>query len=654
MTAHIGVYDHWDVEHDDDDIVWLALDRQGESTNTLSKAVIRELGEIISVLESTPPAGVVISSAKDGSFIVGADIREFDHYDKACDVSAMITQGHAVFARLENLPSHTVATVHGFCLGGGLELALSCNYIIALNVPATRVGMPEVKLGIFPGLGGTTRLTERLGGMAAIQLMLTARMLRAGTARQMGVFDELVDEFSTLRWAARRAVLKQRSPRRLSFVASLTNRQPVRGILARVLKYKTAQKANPEHYPAPFRMIDLWSKSRDNRRKMFEGEAREVGELMVGNTAQNLRRIFFLSERMKGLGKASDFKVRRVHVIGAGVMGGDIAAWCVMQGMEVTLQDRELKYVEPALKRATSLFKKRLKKKPAVLAAQSRLIADVAGEGVPRADVIIEAISEDADAKRELYATIEPRMAAHAVLATNTSALPLEELARDLKMPTRLIGLHFFNPVAKMPLVEVVHSLDTDTKWVTRGCSFATQINRFPLPTKSTPGFLVNRILAPYLMEAFTLKLEGIEIETIDAAAIRFGMPMGPIELADVVGLDVCMKVAKTLVTGDVEAQQALLQQKLDDNTLGKKTGRGFYVWKKGRAKRRSVDMNSPYGDQLAARLMKPFLAECLAASAEGIVEDDDLLDAGIIFGTGFAPFRGGPMRYLKEQGDLI
>ncbi|MFT6308879.1 MAG: 3-hydroxyacyl-CoA dehydrogenase/enoyl-CoA hydratase/3-hydroxybutyryl-CoA epimerase [Flavobacteriaceae bacterium] len=649
MTAQFGVYDYWTVEHDDDDIVWLALDRQGESTNTLSEAVIRELGDILSVLESAAPTGVVISSAKEGSFIVGADIREFDHYDKAGDVTAMIKQGHAVFARLENLKSHTVATVHGFCLGGGLELALSCNYIIALNVPATSVGLPEVKLGIFPGLGGTTRLTERLGGMAGMQLMLTAKMLRAGAARQMGVFDELVDEFSSLRWAARRAVLKQRHPRRVSLVSSLTNRQPVRGILARVLKYKTAQKANPEHYPAPFRMIDLWSKSRDNRRKMFEGEAREVGELMVGNTAKNLRRIFFLSERMKGLGKASDFKVRRVHVIGAGVMGGDIAAWCVMQGMEVTLQDRELKFIEPALKRAQSLFKKRLRKKPAELAAQSRLIADVAGDGIPRADVIIEAIYEDADAKRALYADIEPRMADHAVLATNTSALPLEELARDLKTPARLIGLHFFNPVAKMPLVEVVHGPDTDAKWVTRGCSFATQINRLPLPTKSSPGFLVNRILAPYLMEAFTLKLEGIEIETIDAAAIRFGMPMGPIELADVVGLDVCMKVAETLATGDVEAHRALLQQKLDDKTLGKKTGRGFYVWKKGKAERRTVDMNSPYGDQLAERLMKPFLAECLSASVEGIVEDDDLLDAGVIFGTGFAPFRGGPMQYLRE-----
>ncbi len=654
MTTEPGQFAHWQIERDAENIVWLALDRQGETTNSLSEAVIRELGDIVSALEADTPAGLVISSAKEGSFILGADIREFDNFDKASDVTDKIKQGHEVFARLENLSCHKVASVHGFCLGGGLELALCCDYIIALNVPETRFGLPEVKLGIFPGLGGTTRLTERVGGLEGMQLMLTGRMLRAGAARGMGVIDELVDEFSSLKWSARRAILKKRRRRPLSIAANLTNRLPFRTALAAVLKKKTAEKANPDHYPAPFRMISLWNKHRDNRRRMFDGEAREVGELMVSDTAKNLRRIFFLTERMKGLGKASDFKVRRVHVVGAGVMGGDIAAWCVLQGMEVTLQDREMKYIEPALKRAKSLFKKRLKKKPAVLAAQGRLIADVAGDGVPLADVIIEAIYEDADAKRALYAAIEPRMAEHAVLATNTSALPLEELSKNLAQPSRLIGLHFFNPVAKMPLVEVVHGQGTDDAMVTRGCSFASQINRFPLPTKSAPGFLVNRVLAPYLMEAFTLMLEGIEKDTIDAAAIRFGMPMGPIELADVVGLDVCMKVAETLATGDVEAQRNLLQQKLDDKTLGKKTGRGFYVWSKGKPDRRSIDMNSPYGDQMAERLMKPFLAECQAASAEGIVEDDDLLDAGIIFGTGFAPFRGGPMQYLRDRGDQI
>lgn len=652
MTLMFGEYKHWLVDQDSQDIVWLHCDRDGESSNSLSEAVISELGDILSVLESTIPAGVVLLSAKPDSFILGADIREFDQYEKAEDVTAKIRQGHAVFARLENLACHKVAAIHGFALGGGLELALCCDYLLALNVSGTRVGFPEVKLGIFPGLGGTTRLTERVGGMQGMQLMLTGKMLRASAARKLGVIDELVDEFSSLEWAARRAVTKKFKPRKLPIIARLSNRQPARGLLAKVLRKKTAEKANPEHYPAPFRMIDLWAEHRDNRQQMFDGEAREVGQLMVSSTARNLRRIFFMTERMKSLGKAEDFNIRRIHVVGAGVMGGDIAAWCVVQGFEVTLQDRELEHIQPALKRAKALFKKRLKTKTAVLAAQGRLIADVAGEGVARADVVIEAIFEDADAKRALYASLEPKMASHAVLATNTSALPLEELSKDLLDPTRLIGLHFFNPVAKMPLVEVVHGDNTAEQWITRGCAFCSQINRFPLPTKSSPGFLVNRVLAPYLMEAFTLMLEGVDKETIDSSAVRFGMPMGPIELADVVGLDVCMKVAETLATGDVAAHRDLLQKKLDAGELGKKSGQGFYSWQKGKPDRRVVDVDSPYGDQLAQRLMKPFLAECKAVSSDGIVADDELLDAGIIFGTGFAPFLGGPMEYLRSTTD--
>jgi len=650
MSTLPGPFEHWQLQLDAERILWLDCDCKDAGVNTLSEAVLEELGQILDYAEHGDLAGLVVSSAKADSFIVGADIKEFDQYTDAEEVIAKISQGHELFSRLENLSCHTVAAIHGFCLGGGLELALACDYIVALNIPATRVGFPEVKLGIFPGLGGTTRITERLGGMAGMQLALTARMLRAPAARKMGVIDELVDEFGSLHWHARRAVLKKRKKHKPGRAAALTNRQPARAALARILRTKTAEKANPAHYPAPFAMIDLWAEHRDNRRRMLDGEARLVGELMVSPVARNLRRIFFASERMKALGKAEDFKVRRVHVIGAGVMGGDIAAWCVVQGMEVTLQDREMQYIEPALKRAKALFKRRLKKKPAINAAVARLIADVDGAGVARADVIVEAIYEDADAKRALYAELEPKMAEHAVLATNTSALPLEELARDLANPERLTGLHFFNPVAKMPLVEVVHGVTTEERWISRGCAFCAQINRYPLPVKSSPGFLVNRVLAPYLMEAFTLLLDGVDKETIDAAAIHFGMPMGPIELADVVGLDVCMKVAETLAKGDVDRQRRLLEDKIKKQQLGKKTGKGFYTWEKGKSDRKSIDINRPYGDQLAEQLMKPFLAECEAVSNDGIVADDELLDGGIVFGTGFAPFLGGPMNYLSKN----
>lgn len=642
-------YEHWHAETDTSDILWLTIDRKGESTNSLGEAVLGELNQLMDFAETADIAGVVIQSGKPDSFVVGADIREFSNYDTAEAVTAKIKEGHAVFARLDNLDCPTVAAIHGFCLGGGLEMALACDYIVALNTPETRVGLPEVKLGIFPGLGGSVRLTEKVGGLKGMELMLTGRMLRAPAARGMGIIDELVDEFGSLHWAARRAVLQKRKSRGAGKLAALTNWKPARKAIAAMLRKKTAEKANPNHYPAPFALIDLWEERRDNRFKMFAGEAEAVGELMVGPTATNLRRIFFLTERMKELGKAEDFTVRRVHVIGAGVMGGDIAAWCVVQGMEVTLQDRELKYIEPALARAKKLFKRRLKKPAAVSAAMARLIPDVDAKGVERADVIIEAIYENADAKRELYAAIEPRMQSHAVLATNTSALPLEELSRDLKNPGRLIGLHFFNPVAKMPLVEIVHGEQTDESWTTKGAAFCSQINRFPLRTKSSPGFLVNRVLAPYLMEAISMNLEGIDKEIIDAAAIRYGMPMGPIELADVVGLDVCMNVAQTLAKGDVEAHRNLLQSKIDNNKLGKKSGEGFYVWDKGQADRRPATVDNAYGDQIAKRLMKPFLDECKAVSADGIVEDDDLLDAGIIFGTGFAPFTGGPMNHLAN-----
>ena len=660
MADWIDGLEHWRVVRDAEGIVRADCDRAGESTNALSEAVIAELDRVLEAVEralagDAPPAGLVIGSAKEASFVVGADIREFDGFDSAEAVAAKIREGHAVFSRLENLPCRTVAAVHGFCLGGGLELALACDTLVALDVDETRLGFPEVRLGIFPGLGGTTRLTERLGGLAAMELMLTGRLLRAKAARKAGIVDELVPESGSLHWSARRAVLGGRKRHAPSRTAALTNHQPARAALARVLRSRTAKKANPAHYPAPFEMIELWAEHRDSRRRMFDGEAERVGRLMVGDTARNLRRVFFLTERMKALGKrAGDFPVRRVHVVGAGVMGGDIAAWCVLRGLEVTLQDRSEEQVTPALERAKALFRKRVKGRPAQLAAQARLIADVAGRGVARADVVIEAIVEDADAKRALYATVEPALQPHAVLATNTSALPLEALARDLADPSRLIGLHFFNPVAKMPLVEVVHGEGTAPEWIDRGCAFCTRIDRFPLPTRSAPGFLVNRVLAPYLMAAFTLLLEGVDKETIDASAIRFGMPMGPIELADVVGLDVCRHVAETLVEGDVEGQAKLLDERIARGELGRKSGRGFYAWKDGRAERREVDVEPSRADELARRLLGPFLAECRAVSAEGIVEDDDLLDAGIVFGTGFAPFRGGPMHYLATDPEAF
>ncbi len=643
-------FKHWRLEKDQEGIAWLSIDRQGEATNTLGEEVISELNQMLDDIEIDLPKGLVLQSGKENGFIAGADIREFEHFEKAESVSQKVREGHAVFARLEALKCPTVAAVSGFCLGGGLELALCCDYIIAEDKEDTRIGLPEVNLGIFPGLGGTVRLTERVGGLQGLQLMLTGRMLRATAARAMGVIDQTVGPHANLHWTARKAVLQKRRRRGPGLVAKISNTALVRPILAMIMKRKTAEKAREEHYPAPFYLIDMWSKHRSNRKAMFEAEAVGVGEMMVSKTAGNLRRVFNLMERLKGAGKQEDFVVRHVHVIGAGVMGGDIAAWCVARGLQVTLQDRDLKSIEAAQKRAKKLFKRRLRKKPAIDAASQRLIADVEGKGVSRADVIIEAIFEDAKAKQELFTSLEPQLKADAVLASNTSAIPLETLAQVLDQPSRLIGLHFFNPVAKMPLVEVIYGESTEQVFIDRGASFCAEISRFPLAVKSSPGFLVNRVLAPYLMEAMRCYTEGTDKALIDEAALSFGMPVGPVELADVVGLDVCIKVAETLAGGDVESERQLLQSMIDAGKLGKKSSQGFYTWKKGRAVKSAVKSDPQTLKKLAERLVKPFLEECKVCSADGIVADDDLLDAGIIFGTGFAPFRGGPMNYLQHQ----
>ncbi|NRB71126.1 MAG: enoyl-CoA hydratase/isomerase family protein [Xanthomonadales bacterium] len=641
---------NWSLQKDMDDICWLTLDRPGQSANTLSSEVLTELEVIVTQLENDPPAGLVLQSGKRGSFIVGADVKEFDEITDAEQAEAFIRQVHQLFNRIENLRFPTAVTIEGFCLGGGLELALCFDYRIARNDDRTRLGFPEVKLGIYPGFGGSARSIRQCGVMNAMPAMLAGRMLRAGAARGMGLVDELVGPHGSPRWNARRAVLKGRKSKGPGRTASLQSMGPARSFLAGQMRKQTAAKANPKHYPAPFELIDAWEKCGDDTHAMLSEEAIRVGRLITGDTSRNLRRIFALTERLKAYGKGSDFKARRVHVIGAGTMGGDIAAWCAVQGLEVTLQDRELKYIEPALKRAKKLFKKRLKTPDRVAGALSRLSADVDGKGVSQADVIIEAIFENAEAKIALFKDLEPRMKSDAVLATNTSAIPLAELAEALDQPERLIGLHFFNPVAQMPLVEVVHDTATSAEQIKAGAAFCNQINRFPLPVKSSPGFLVNRVLSPYLLQAFRLhNQEGISGEDLDLAATRFGMPMGPVELADVVGLDIGLSVLGTLGGDDARTEADLLKTYIDAGKLGKKSGEGFYRWEKGKPQKGDSTASGEQLDALAKRLLQPYFDECEAALADGIVDDADVLDAGMVFGTGFAPFRGGPLNYLAS-----
>ncbi|NBB93276.1 MAG: 3-hydroxyacyl-CoA dehydrogenase [Gammaproteobacteria bacterium] len=641
---------HWRLESDLDGIAWLYLDRDDEKVNSLGSVVLEELESIIGRLEADHPTGLVLMSGKPKSFIVGADVREFDATDDVEELRSNVRNVHKLFQRIEDLPFPTVVAFEGYCLGGGLELSLCFDYRIALDADHTRIGFPEVNLGIYPGFGGSGRSIREMGGLQAMQIMLTGKMLRARAAKAQGLVDQTVDQHGSLRWAARNAVLKKRKSRRPGLIARATTWGAVRKFLAGQMRKQTAAKARKEHYPAPYALIDAFEAAGDSAAGMIRIEAEEVPRLLAGDTSRNLRRVFRLMESLKAQGKRSDFKARRVHVIGAGVMGGDIAAWCASRGMEVTLQDRELKYIEPALKRAAKLFKRKLKTPTAVAAGRSRLLADVEGAGIRRADVIIEAIFEDRDAKRELFKRINKEAPRRALVATNTSAIPLSELADVFDNPSRLIGLHFFNPVAKMPLVEVVYDAKlSDSGRVDDGSSFATQIGKYALPVTSTPGFLVNRVLAPYMRNAMKMHREGVPKEALDKAAERFGMPMGPVELADTVGLDVGLGVIKTLMGDDAGEDRKVLEEMVEAGKLGKKSGEGFYRWKDGKPER---DKDAHQGhdlDKLAEQLMQPYFDECRSCLDDGVVEDKDLLDAGMIFGTGFAPFRGGPMHYLEN-----
>ena len=649
-TAGSNGWKHWRLESDIDKVAWLYIDRGDEKVNSLGTEVLAEFEQIISRLESEKPTGLVLMSGKARNFIVGADVREFDATDNVAELEENVRKVHGLFQRVEDLPFPTVVAFEGYCLGGGLELSLCFDWRIALDADHTRVGFPEVNLGIFPGFGGSGRSIKAMGGLNAMQIMLTGKMLRARPAKAMGLINQTVDKHGSLRWAARNAVLKKKRAPKPPLKARLTTLGPVRKFLAGQMRKQVGRKARREHYPAPYELIDAFEASGNSQAAMIRAEGDKVPRLLAGDTSRNLRRVFRLMEELKAQGKRSDFKARRVHVIGAGVMGGDIAAWCAVRGLEVTLQDRELKYIEPALKRAKSLFKRRLKKPEAVAAAQSRLVADVDGQGVKRADVIIEAIYENRDAKRELFEKLKPDLQPHTLLATNTSAIPLAELSDVFDDPSRLIGLHFFNPVAQMPLVEIVYDEKSNPDRVNDGSSFATQIGKYALPVTSTPGFLVNRVLAPYMRNAMALHREGTPREAIDKAAEQFGMPMGPVELADTVGLDVGLGVIETLMGESAAEDKKVLEKMVKAGKKGKKTGEGFYRWKKGKPQRDSKAHEGHDLDALGAKLMQPYFDECKACLADEVVESADLLDAGMIFGTGFAPFRGGPLHYLESR----
>jgi 3-hydroxyacyl-CoA dehydrogenase/enoyl-CoA hydratase/3-hydroxybutyryl-CoA epimerase len=579
----------WALQIDAGGIAWLSFDKPDTSTNVLSRDTLLELDAHLGKLAGSPPRGLVIRSAKPNGFIAGADVREFSALQDEQQAVEMVRNAQRILERIEALPCPSVAILHGFALGGGLELATACRYRIAVRSDRFTVGLPEVMLGIHPGFGGTVRAVRLAGVRAAMRMMLSGKGLRADQAKRAGFVDRLVFP-ADAEAAAREYIARQPKPRRAPLLDRLLSWPLVRKLVRRTLLAEVRDKARPEHYPAPYAIIDLWTRFGARGERAYEAEARSIAALMLGETSRNLVRVFLLQERLKDASRAGEL--------------------------------------------------------------MARMSADVAGDGVPRADVVIEAIFENAEAKHELFARLEPRMQAGAILATNTSSIMLEQLDDRLPEPGRLVGVHFFNPVSQLPLVEIVRGEQSSDETVQKAIAFARRIDKLPLPCRSSPGFLVNRVLVPYLYEAMFALQDGIPMETIDEAALRYGMPVGPVELADVVGLDVCQHVGDIVSTalGKQKPDTSRLDALVAAKKLGRKSGEGFYRWRDGKAVKSPGPVPEPPAD-LEDRLILALANECAAVLREKIVDDAELVDAGVIFGSGFAPFRGGPMTYARKRG---
>jgi 3-hydroxyacyl-CoA dehydrogenase/enoyl-CoA hydratase/3-hydroxybutyryl-CoA epimerase len=645
-------FDHWTLNLDNSNLAWLCFDKHESSANVLSSPVLKEFAAIIEHLELNLPSGLIIYSGKKNGFIMGADIKEFTKINEEKKAYALIRQGQKVLDALEDLACPTLSVINGYTLGGGLELAMACNYRIAIKSDRPIIGLPEVQLGLHPGFGGTVRAVKIAGVRAAMKLMLTGKPIRVNVAHKNGLIDRLCTDEE---WQNQARSMIKAKPKQATapVVEKILNLFFLRGFIAKTLIKQVSSKANKNHYPAPYAMINLWKQHGASSVTGYRAEARSMSKLICGSTSRNLIRVFFLQNKLKSQFTASEININNIHVIGAGIMGGDIASWCALKGFNVTLQDRSSEDIAPALKRAEKLFTKKIRNKSDLDKTRMRLSEDLDGSGIPKADLIIEAIYENLEAKKELYKKLELNMKPTAILATNTSSILLEDLRADLMQPKKFIGLHFFNPVSQLPLVEIISCSDTDTNTLQRGFNFVKKISKSPLLCKSSEGFIVNRILSPYMAEAMHLSEDGMASIDIDKIAVNFGMPMGPVELADTVGIDVALNVSKVLGKAFNRPIPKRLIDMVKNNELGKKSGVGFYTWTvDGATKPKATPSETAKIPHNAEdRLILPMLNEAIACLEEGIVNDSDMLDIGVIFGTGFAPFRGGPIQYAKERG---
>ena len=635
---------HWLANIDEDGIAWLYLQTVGKSVNVLNNAVMTELECLLDRLENNKDLrGVALLSGKKGGFVYGADIHEFETLKTASEVANHMLYVHGLFNRIEALPVPSCVGVDGIAVGGGLEIALTFDRLFITSSSKTKLGFPEVNLGIMPGYGGSGRAYGRIGTKAVLDMMVSGRPIGSIDAIKTGLADELVDKPDDLEKSMREWIIGCNGEKPI--FTELETAADATAIAAAKDKY--LKRLRSDHTPAPAAIIEHVENFGHDKSAMSASEIDVFPNLMVSSASKNLRRVFYLTDAVRKSARGES-GIKRMHVVGAGVMGGDIAAIGAMAGLDVTLTDMNEAAIVGAIARAKKLFERRLKSDEKVALALARLRTDLNGNGATDADLIIEAVAEKLEVKQAVFKNLEAVSKASAILATNTSAIPLEDIATALNGPERLIGLHFFNPVPVLPLVEVIWSKYSDPKIVSRGMQFAGQIGKMPVRCKSAPGFLVNRALLPYIFKAIEAVAGGEKADHIDEALVDFGMPMGPIELADQIGLDVCLDVG--IVLGMPPATKVLLDEKCRTGTIGRKSGSGFYEWDGNRAIRAHQSKDPRVMAAIAKNMLAPMIEECRKAVDENVVDTADSADAGMIFGIGFPGFRGGPLNWSKEQ----
>ena len=661
-------------------IAHLVVDHPARKLNVLDVDAVASLEAALTDLEAAPPAGVVVLSGKPGSFIAGADIEAIGSITDPEQVRTLVRRGQTAYSRLAALACPTVAAIDGVCLGGGTELALACDSRVAAEEPRTQIGLPETMLGIFPAWGGTSRLPRLVGLPAALDLILSGRSLDARRAEKMGLVARAVPAAWLLEHAeARLASLGKRKPgqrrdryRARGFMPWFLHSTPFGRALACSQARKSVLARTAGAYPAPLAALGVLQRHATGPIEQgLAAEAEAVAPLVVGTVCKNLVRIFRLSEDAKRANVVADPAVKPAAVasmalIGAGVMGAGIAELASRNGIRVRMRELKPEALENALRAVRAVIDERGRRRrpsPREIDTQmSRVLPTLDLTGMAHADFAIEVVVEDLDVKRRVFAELEVRVPATALLASNTSSLSIDALAAGLLHPERFVGFHFFNPVHRMPLVEVVRGARTaDTALVT-AVGLARRLGKTPVVVKDSPGFVVNRVLMPYLREALHLLEEGYVVTDIDTAMRRFGMPMGPFEVVDEVGLDVAQKVAGVLVAAFPERIQPspALEKLVKAGRLGRKNGRGFYRHQgRKRTPDRSVRgvLGMPHArrpqtvDSLAERMVLVMINEAARCVEEGIVAGPEQVDLAMVFGAGFPPYRGGVLRHADAVG---